>query len=82
MDKDVELFLEDLGLIPSSLVTPTVIDLITKEWQLREFDLSKDEKRYRDYYLNKLRERSRLSRKHKQLHKPDNMTIRINFREV
>lgn len=77
MDDLVEAFLEDLGLIPSSLVTPEVVKLISLEWQMREFDLTVDERAFRDHYLIKLRERANIRRK--RVNKPPERTLKINF---
>lgn len=77
MVSEVEMFLEDLGLIPSSLVTPAVVKLIALEWQQREFDLTVNERAYRDHYLKKLRERANIRRK--RVNKPPEKTLKINF---
>ena len=57
----IQEFIEELGLVPKSLVTKEVIELIHKSWEREEQvnKLNKAEKDAQQNYLKKLKERSR-----------------------
>lgn len=54
-NEQLDLLIEDLGLVPSTLLTPSLKDLILKEQLFREFqEFNEYEKYYRNQYLKKL----------------------------
>lgn len=76
-NKEVLLLIEDLGLIHSSFITPTVIELLQREIQCRQFDLPDYNRAYIELYLSKLRARREFERKRK---KPKvEKTLKLNF---
>lgn len=76
-NEEVLLLLEDLGLIHSSFITPTVIELLEREIQCRQFDLPDYDRMYINLYLSKLRERREFERKRK---KPTvEKSLKLNF---
>ncbi len=61
MDSEqLDLLIEDLGLVPSTLLTPSLKDLILKEQHFREFqEFNEYERYYQEQYLKKLSERKK-----------------------
>lgn len=59
-NEQLDLLIEDLGLVPSTLLTPSLKDLILKEQQFREFqEFNEYEKYYHELYLKKLSKRKK-----------------------
>lgn len=59
-NEQLDLLIEDLGLVPSTLLTPSLKDLILKEQQFREFqELNEYERYYQEQYLKKLYKRKK-----------------------
>lgn len=59
-NEQLDLLIEDLGLVPSTLLTPSLKDLILKEYQFREFEeLNEYERYYQEQYLKKLSKRKK-----------------------
>lgn len=74
---EFNLLIEDLGLIPSSLITPTLQDTIIREFQLREFELPDYEKLAIQDYFERLKRKRLNDRKHKSSF--TETTLKINF---
>ena len=74
---EVEMLLEDLGLIPSSFITPEVLSLIEQQFRMREFDMPDYEKMYCELYLDKLRKKREFERK--RVKPTIETTLKINF---
>ena len=74
---EFDLLIEDLGLVPSSLITPTLQETIIREFQLREFDMPDYKKLAVDDYLNRLE----LKRSNDRKRKPsiEEQTLKFNF---
>lgn len=59
-NEQLDLLIEDLGLVPSTLLTPSLKDLILKEQQFREFrELNDYERYYQELYLKQLSKRKK-----------------------
>jgi hypothetical protein len=59
-NEQLDLLIEDLGLVPSTLLTPSLKDLILKEQQFREFqEFNEYERYYQEQYLNQLSKRKK-----------------------
>lgn len=74
---EFNLLIEDLGLVPCSLITPTLQETIIREFQLREFDLPDYEKMAVQDYFNRLNAHREKQRKHKSSFKEK--TLKFNF---
>lgn len=74
---EVEMLLEDLGLIPSSFITPEVLYLIEQQFRMREFEMPDYEKMYCELYLDKLRKKREFERK--RVKPTEETTLKINF---
>lgn len=74
---EVEMLLEDLGLIPSSFITPEVLNLIEQQFRMREFEMPDYEKMYCELYLDKLRKKREFERK--RVKPTIETTFKINF---
>lgn len=74
---ELDLLIEDLGLIPSSLITPSLQETIIREFQLREFEIPDYERMAVDDYLTRL-ERKR-SNDRKRIPLCEEQTFKINF---
>lgn len=72
-NEQLDLLIEDLGLVPSSLLTPSLKDLILKEQQFREFqELNEYERYYHELYLEKL---SKLKKKKQPVISEDDLIL-------
>lgn len=59
-NEQLDLLIEDLGLVPSTLLTPSLKDLILKEQQFREFqEFNEYERYYQEQYLKQLSKRQK-----------------------
>ncbi len=74
---ELDALIEDLGLTPSTFLTPTLKDLISKEYQQREFlELNELEKIYEEEYKKRL---SRIRAAHSKANYKDNSDQLILF---
>lgn len=71
------MLLEDLGLIPSSFITPEVLNLIEQQFRMREFEMPDYEKMYCELYLEKLKIKREFERK--RVKPTTETTLKINF---
>ena len=74
---EVELLLDDLGLIPSSFITPEVLNLIEQQFRMREFEMPDYEKLYCELYLEKLRKKREFERA--RVKPTIEKTLKLNF---
>lgn len=81
VSNEIIALIEDLELIPSWLLTPTLLESLRQEFLHREFTLDDNTKEFTRVWLEKMQFRA--EQKRKRIPPPDTPTqLRINFDEM